>query len=148
MHPLALVAVAAGGAVAWDWWKGRAANAAQDEAARQKALSMAATSFEPGLSYSVQMMVLPDKLGVKDVVTASAAIKSTMEQFGWKVLSTPQLRNAAAKAAWDKGQPAEWVFTGVWRRRDKQFMDVVPPWLGMAMAFRLPLPKDESAVIQ
>ena len=55
--------------------------------------------------------------------------------------------NDVAKAAWDKKQPAEWVFTGVWRRRDKTYMDIVPPWLGMAMVFKLPIAKDPSAII-
>lgn len=147
MHPAMILAAAAGGAMVWDWWRNRATNNASDEEARKKAMQSAVTSFEAGDSYSVQMMVIPDKLGATDLVTASNAIKSTMEQYGWKILSSPQLRNDVAKAAWDKKQPAEWVFTGVWRRRDKTYMDIVPPWLGMAMVFKLPIAKDPSAII-
>jgi hypothetical protein len=61
-----------------------------------------------------------------------------MEQLGWKVLSTPVTRGPSDAVAFATGQPAQWVFSGQWTKTDK-FMNVVPPWLGSAMAFQLPV---------
>lgn len=113
------------------------AQAIQAESARQSVLNTAATEFQQGKTYAVQLMVTPT-IGTKDPVTASNVIKSTMEQLGWKVLSTPVTRDPGAATAFLTGQPSQWVFSGQWTKTDK-FMNVVPPWLGSAMAFLLPV---------
>lgn len=110
---------------------------AAEQQARHNALSLAATEFEQGKTYAVQLMVTPD-IGTKDPVTASKVIQSTMEQLGWKVLSTPVTRGPSDASAFITGQPSQWVFSGQWTKTDK-FMNVVPAWLGSAMAFKLPV---------
>ena len=107
------------------------------ENARQQSFNLAATEFVQGKTYAVQLMVT-NVIGTKDVVTASNVIKSTMEQLGWKVLSTPVTRGPADATAFLTGQPSQWLFSGQWTKTDK-FMNVVPPWLGSAMAFQLPV---------
>ncbi len=111
--------------------------AADEESARNHVLNAAATEFEQGKTYAVQLMVTPT-IGTKDPVTASNVIKSTMEQLGWKVLSTPVTRGPSDASAFLTGQAAQWVFSGQWTKTDK-FMNVIPPWLGSAMAFKLPV---------
>ncbi len=128
---------AAGGALLFSKVQKDKARAIQEESARQNVLNMAATEFQQGKTYAVQLMVTPT-IGTKDPVTASNVIKSTMEQLGWKVLSTPVTRDPAAATAFLTGQPSQWVFSGQWTKTDK-FMNVVPPWLGSAMAFLLPV---------
>lgn len=147
MHPvLLLLGGAAAGALALNMKKKADEKAKEDEAARQKVLSQAASEFKAGNAYSVQMMVTKD-IGTNDVATASKVIGATMEQLGWKLLSTPVLRGDKAKEAFTKGEPSEWVFSGVWRRKDTKTMTVAPQWLGMAMAYNLPIAPDPSAII-
>lgn len=138
---LPVIAVIALSAAAGAFILNKVQKDAQKEAAEQQArhnvLSLAATEFEQGKTYAVQLMVTPD-IGTKDKVTASKVIQSTMEQLGWKVLSTPVPRDPSAETAFFTGQPAQWVFSGQWTKTDK-FMNVVPPWLGSAMAFKLPV---------
>ncbi len=133
---VALIGAAAGALILNKVQKDKA-RAFQEEGARQSVLGMAATEFQQGKTYAVQLMVTPT-IGTKDVVTASNVIKSTMEQLGWKVLSTPVTRDPAAATAFLTGQPSQWAFSGQWTKTDK-FMNVVPPWLGSAMAFLLPV---------
>lgn len=149
MHPGILVlGAAAGGAYLYKWAKESAAAKAEAEAAQKRVLASQAFTLDAGKAYSVQMAVDQKVLGVKDLVTATQAIKSTMEQLGWKLLSTPVLRNDAAKAAWDKGEVSEWVFSGVWRRADKNIIDVTPQWLGQTIIYKLPVADDPSAIIR
>jgi len=137
--PVAVIALlgAAGGALILSKIQKDKAQAIQAEASRQSVLNMAATEFVQGKTYAVQLMVTPT-IGTRDPVTASNVIKSTMEQLGWKVLSTPVVRDPAAGVAFGTGQASQWVFSGQWTKTDK-FMNVVPPWLGSAMAFLLPV---------
>lgn len=140
MLPAPVIAVlgAAAGALLFNSVQKSKQNALAAEAARQAALNLAVTELTQGKTYAVQLMVTRD-IGTKDVPTASAVIKSTMEQLGWKVLSTPAFRDAKADgAAFSAGQPAQWVFSGQWTLADKS-MKVSPGWMGSAMAFLLPV---------
>lgn len=135
--PVIVILAAAGGAMLMNKVAKDKAVAQEQEVARQRALSMAATEFTQGKTYAVQLMIT-DKIGTKSVPTASAVIKSTMEQLGWKVLSTPVTRGQSDTNAFAAGQPSQWMFSGQWTKTDK-FMAVSPPWLGSAMAFELPV---------
>jgi len=147
MHPgLLLLGGAALGALALKVMKESTARAAQAQADIQNVQKMAVTKFEPGKSYSIQLMVTSD-IGTRDVPTATAVIKSTFEQLGWKILSTPVPRGDANVNKFKAGEPSEWIVNGVWRRRDMDSMPTVPSWLGMAMAYKLPAADDPSAVI-
>ncbi len=135
---IAVVALsAAAGALLFAKVQRDKAIAFQEESARQAVLATAAPEFKQGKTYAVQLMVT-DRIGTKDPVTASNVIKSTMEQLGWKVLSTPVTRGPQDATAFLTGQPSQWLFSGQWTKTDK-FMNVVPPWLGSAMAFELPV---------
>lgn len=139
MLPAPVIAIlgAAAGALVLSSVQKSQQKAVADEAARQAALNMAVTSFVQGKTYAVQLMVT-SSIGTKDKVTASAVIKATMEQLGWKVLSTPVTRGPADDTAFSTGQPSQWVFSGQWTLTDT-FMKVSPPWMGSAMAFLLPV---------
>lgn len=147
MHPLLLaLGAAAGGITLFKVWENHSQNKAQEEVNRQKVLGMAASELEAGKTYSLQIMVT-NAIGTKDVPTASNVIASSLQQLGWKLLGSPVLRSDADKNAFAQGQPSQWVLTGVWRRRDKKYMDVVPAWLGMALPFKQPVADDPSAIL-
>jgi hypothetical protein len=131
------LAAAAGGALLMNKVQKDKARAFEAETARQQSLGLAASELIQGKTYAVQLVVT-DKIGTKDVVTASNVIKSTMEQLGWKVLSTPVVRGPVDATAFATGQPSQWVFSGQWTKTDK-FMQVFPPWAGSAIAFLLPV---------
>lgn len=137
--PVVAVALigAVGGAFLYSRVQDAKKKALEEENNRQRSFNLAATEFVQGKTYAVQLMVTPT-IGTKEPVTASAVIKSTMEQLGWKVLSTPVVRGGEDGVKFATGQPSQWVFTGQWTKTDK-FMNVVPPWLGSAMAFQLPV---------
>lgn len=135
--PLLVVLGVAGGALIMNKVQKDKAAANQAEAARQAVLTMAVTEFTQGKTYAVQLMVT-NSIGTKDPVTASNVIKSTMEQLGWKVLSTPVVRGIADSTSFATGQPSQWLFSGQWTLPAK-FMSVTPAWMGSAMAFLLPV---------
>lgn len=147
MHP----AILALGAVGLGWagkklWDDYQLKQAQAEVNRQKVIDSAARELIAGKTYAVQMMVTPD-IGTRDVAMASNVIASSMQQLGFKLLGSPQLRNDAARKAFESGQPSEWLFTGVWRLASKKYLDVVPKWLGSALPFQQPAIDDPSAII-
>lgn len=147
MHPgLLLIGGAALGALALKAISSSKAQAEKSEADRQKVLGMAATSFEAGKSYSCQLMVT-NAIGTKDLVTATNVIKSTFEQLGFKMLSTPVPKGDENIKKFGAGEPSEWVFQGVWRRRDMSTIPTAPAWVGMLMAYKMPVSDDLSAVI-
>jgi hypothetical protein len=148
MNPLIIVlGAAAGGAYLYKMASEKAAASAANDAAQKRVINSQVSTLTAGKAYSVQMAVDSKALGTKELVTATQVIKSTMEQLGWKLLSTPVLRNDASKAAFDKGEVSEWVFTGVWRRRDKSYIEVAPQWMGQTLIYSLPVADDPSAII-
>lgn len=136
--PVIVLLAAGGGALVLKKIQSMKAAAFEAETARQNVLASAVTEFQQGKTYAVQLMVT-SAIGTKDVATASAVIKSTMEQLGWKVLSLPALRsNDVDGTAFQTGQPSQWVFSGQWTKTDKT-MSVSPSWMGQALAFLLPV---------
>ncbi len=135
--PVLVLLGAAGGAFILNGVQSAKKRSADAENARQASLNLAATEFAQGKTYAVQLMVTPS-IGTRDPIQASAVIKATMEQLGWKVLSIPVTRGPADATAFVTGQASQWLFSGQWTKTAK-FMEVVPPWLGSAMAFQLPV---------
>ena len=148
-HPLvlALGAAAAGAFLMNQSQKAKEARERED-AARVALLGRQATELEAGNTYTMKFLFMPEKAGgLKGVAAQSSLIQATFEQLGFKPTLTPQPATPAAKAAAEQNQTAEWLFAGVWRRRDKKFIDTAIPWLGQSMLFQLPVQPDMSAVI-
>lgn len=144
MHPVLLALVsAASGAFLFS----RVAKAAEErtaaERARQAALGMSAQELVQGRTYAVQIMVDPRMPGwggaaaPKDLATASALIKATYEQLGWRLLNLPAIADVQNAQRFFAGQPALWVFSGVWSRPEK-FQAISPDWATMTLAQELP----------
>lgn len=139
MHPLIL----AGGALAAGWFAKsmidkNKTSTAQQQAAFEQALGKAATELTQGKGYTVQLSIDSPKMGTKDAATASAVIRSTFEQLGWRVTSTPSPRTAAETQNFVSGRASQWVLQGQWTKAEKA-MTQGPPWLGMAMAYEMPV---------
>ena len=147
-HPLVLVlGAAAAGALLMKQSQKSAEAKAAEEAARAKLLGQQASELEAGYSYSMQFMFIPEASKLQGVPNQSALIKATFEQLGFKALSTPQPADAAQQALAVQNKNASWVFAGVWRRRDKKYIDLAIPWLGQSMLFKLPAQPDMSVVV-
>jgi hypothetical protein len=137
---LLYVAAAAGGAVLYNAYEKSKAPKKSD--AQVVADTKVASELQKGRSYVVQLMVDPRQPtwgGVKDLPTASALIKATFEQLGWRFLMPPTPREPTAVAAQKlaAAQPLEFVFNGTWMR-DEKYQTLSPSWVGMALPYPLP----------
>lgn len=109
----------------------------KDEPAAQ-ALRPGAPELLQGHTYTVQLTIDSPKMGTQNVATASAVIKSTFEQLGWLISSTPTTRGPGETANFNAGKASQWIFQGRWNKAEK-FMPQGPPWLGMAAAYEAPV---------
>lgn len=129
-------AVLAGGALlAFLGYRALQKQAASED---QKKMLMGVSELKTGHTYTVQLSIDTSKLGTKDPSTASAVIKATFEQLGWRVMSTPQPKAPADMQALAEGKASQWMIQGVWTKPDK-YMTQTPPWLGMAVAYEAPV---------
>jgi hypothetical protein len=137
-----VVASAAGGAFLWNAYEKAKEKKLVDDAARQNAVNKVASELLKGKSYAVQLMVDPANPtwgGINNLERASALIKATFEQLGWRLHFNPaprdDLKTATQKLALK--QPMEWVFNGTWMR-DERYQTLSPGWVGMALPYLLP----------
>lgn len=134
MHPLVL----AGGAAVLGYL-GFKAMKKQEAADLQQKQLWGASELLTGHTYTVQASIDTSKLGTQDPSTASAVIKSTFEQLGWRVTGSAQPKGSADMQALAEGKPSQWMIQGVWTKPEK-FMTTTPQWLGMAVAYEAPVP--------
>lgn len=142
--PTLLVVVASvfGGVIAKGAYDTAKRKKEEEDAARQSAVDQFARTLQKGKNYAVQLMVDPSNPqwgGVKDLTTASALIKATFEQLGWRFLAAPAPRDSSAVASQKlmAGQPLEWVLTATWIR-DEPYQAVSPGWAAMALPYLIP----------
>jgi hypothetical protein len=129
------VAVLAAAAVGWG------AKTLWDKQARPDALSRArAVKLNSGVTYTIQLTV--SKAETTDQTTMSNVIKATFEQFGFEVKSTPVPQNATEASNFLAGRASTWIFQGTWRRHEVSEIPSGPSWLGMVVAYAIPIVPD------
>lgn len=101
-------------------------------------LGLGTKELQQGKTYAVQLQILSNQTGTNDIAKMSNVIKATFEQLGWSVSSPPATRDPSEAAHFIAGEASQWMFTGVWMRPETS-MSQGPPWLGMAVAFQLPV---------
>jgi len=73
---------------------------------------------------------------------ASSMLQGLLQQLGFRVLSTPALRNAAEGAKFDKNEAVTWVAVATWTRSDLRTITAIPSpwdkWVGMILPYEMP----------
>lgn len=141
MTPLLLFGlVAGGGYLAYNLLTSQRRERAALASARADAVRHAETELERGRTYGVVVTADPKNPswgGADTLEAGSGVVRAALEAQGWKILNPPQIRHPEAAASFFAGNPAEWVFSGVWSRPER-VMGNGPGWLTNTLAYDLP----------
>lgn len=130
------LAVAAGWGLKSVMDKRAAEKAAEDQ---RKAALEPATSLKAGTTYTIQLMTVGPKVETRDAGMMSNVIKTTLQQMGFEVSGTPAPKDAAEAGKFQAGQNSQWIVPGAKWTRPETSIPQGPEWLGMAVAYGMPV---------